>query len=250
MSPTGPKRLRMFAGPNGSGKTRLTRQLAREFAADGLFQLHHYVNSDDLNRQLQQGQGIPVDFLEAVSAEKICTAMRSGGRLPLDHPFFRSMQIVHGCLTAPASVCDGYVAAAIADFFHEELLAANKSFSFETVMSHPSKVALFARARAQGYRTYLYFIATGSPRINIYRVKERMDLGGHDVPADKIVERYQRSLTLVRDALANAFRAFFFDNSGDEPIWLAECTPGQKMTFKVAESTLPEWFRTWVLPAR
>jgi hypothetical protein len=28
-------------------------------------------------------------------------------------------------------------------------------------MSHPSKVALLARAQMAGYRTYLYFIVTG-----------------------------------------------------------------------------------------
>lgn len=63
MTSDAPKRLRLFAGPNGSGKTSLVRKLAKEFAADGLFQLHHFLNADDLFRQLQEGSGIRLDFL-------------------------------------------------------------------------------------------------------------------------------------------------------------------------------------------
>jgi predicted ABC-type ATPase len=61
-------------------------------------------------------------------------------------------------------------------------------------MSHPSKVALLARAQMAGYRTYLYFIATDDPAINISRVRNRVKLGGHAVPEDRIVQRYHRSL--------------------------------------------------------
>ena len=46
-------------------------------------------------------------------------------------------------------------------------------------MSHRSKTDFFARARAAGYRTYLYFIATESSHLNIYRVRNRTALGGH-----------------------------------------------------------------------
>jgi predicted ABC-type ATPase len=250
MSQDSPKRMRMFAGPNGSGKTSLIRRLALDYATDGLFQLHHFINADDLFRDLQEEKGIPLDFLgRVVTVEQVRAAILAGGRLASDHPFLPAAQIRNARLTAPASVCDGYVAAAIADFFHAELLAAGKSFSFETVMSHPSKIAILARARAASYRTYLYYIATESPHINILRVKNRTILGGHDVPEEKIVERYWRSLQQVRQGLVHAYRAFLFDNSGGDPVWLAELTPERKMLLKVAEDSLPMWFRTSVLPA-
>jgi predicted ABC-type ATPase len=245
MTPDTPKRLRMFAGPNGSGKTSLVQKLARDFSAEGLFQLHHFLNADDVFRDLQEGKGVSLECLgHPIAVEQIRSALMGGGRLRPDHPFLDAARVVNARLLAPANVCDNYVAAAIVDCLREELLAANQSFSFETVMSHRSKIDFFARAA--GYRTYLYFIATDSSHLNIYRVKSRTALGGHDVPEDKIVERYQRSLELVGEALSHAYRAFVFDNSGAEPVWLAQLTPEGTFQLEVAPDSLPVWFRTWV----
>jgi predicted ABC-type ATPase len=249
MTQVSPKRVRMFAGPNGSGKTSLVRMLARDFSPDGLFRLHHFINADDLSRTLKEGGGISLAFLgKQIGVDQIRASLVAGGRLPLEHPFLEAMQLENSRLTAPISACDGYVAAAVADFLREELFAAGQSFSFETVMSHRSKIDFFARARAAGYRTYLYFIATESSHLNISRVHNRFALGGHDVPEIKIVERYQRCLELVAAALGHAYRAFLFDNSGAEPIWLAQLTPNGELQLEVAADSLPAWYRTWVAP--
>ncbi|HTU20629.1 MAG TPA: hypothetical protein VMG10_21390 [Gemmataceae bacterium] len=249
MNPDASKRLRMFAGPNGSGKTSLVRKLAKDFAADGLFQLHHFLNADELFRNLQDGAGISLDFLgRTIEREQVRAALLDGGRLPSNHPFLESMQILNACILDPARISDAYIAAAIVDFLREALLMDGQSFSFETVMSHRSKIDFFARARGLGYRTYLYFIATESPHLNSYRVKTRAALGGHDVPEIKIRERYQRCLELVGEVLSHAHRAFLFDNSGAEPVWLAELSPERELQLKVAKSSLPVWFKTYVAP--
>jgi len=73
------------------------------------------------------------------------------------------------------------------------MLAQQISFTFETVMSHCSKIDILMQAQATGYRTYLYFVATDDSTINISRVRNRVKLGGHDVPADKIEARYYRT---------------------------------------------------------
>jgi predicted ABC-type ATPase len=44
-------------------------------------------------------------------------------------------------------------------------------------------------------------------------VRQRVALGGHPVPEDRIVARYERSLALLPDALALCDRAVLFDNS-------------------------------------
>ena len=128
---SGAKRLRMFAGPNGSGKTSLVLKFAKEFSAGGLFYLHKFLNADHIFEDLHTGVGASLKFLpKTFSAEEIRGALIAGGRLSPDHPFLESMEIVGPRLTAPAIVCDGYVAAAVADFLREQLFAAGESFSF------------------------------------------------------------------------------------------------------------------------
>lgn len=239
------KRLRMFAGPNGSGKTSLAMKLAREFSPNGLFRLHSYINPDDIHRALISGSGLPfADYRITVSWNQLRSWLAACGRLGLDHPFLKVARLENSLLTDPSKTCDPYVAGAIADFLREELYEAEQSFSFETVMSHPDKVKFFARAKAAGYRTYLYFVATESPALNLYRIANRVELGGHSVPEEKVIERYHRSLELLGEALVHAHRAYLFDNSGTEPIWLAELTPDAKLQLKISSASLPDWFRT------
>jgi predicted ABC-type ATPase len=104
-------------------------------------------------------------------------------------------------------------AQSIADFQRDSCLQHKMSFSFETVMSHPSKVELMARARDQGYDVTLFFVATSDPEINVRRVEGRVSTGGHDVPHDRIRARYARSLQLLSHAALVARRTVVFDNS-------------------------------------
>ncbi len=58
-------------------------------------------------------------------------------------------------------------------------------------MTHPSKLDFLREARIAGFRTYLYFVATEDPEINIGRVRARVQKNGHDVAHDKIISRLQ-----------------------------------------------------------
>jgi predicted ABC-type ATPase len=78
-------------------------------------------------------------------------------------------------------------AQAIADHRREACIEAKRSFSFETVMSHPSKIDILVRAKEAGFFVQLFFVGTDDPRTNIERVALRVQQGGHDVPTDKIV---------------------------------------------------------------
>ena len=81
---------------------------------------------------------------------------------------------------------NAYFASVAADFIRQKLIASSTSFTFETVMSFPDKIELLCKAKARGYRTYLYYVATENPDINISRVRYRVSKGGHPVPEDKI----------------------------------------------------------------
>jgi len=62
----------------------------------------------------------------------------------------------------------------IAERRREACIEAKRSFSFETVMSHPSKIDILARAREAGFFVQLFFVGTDDPQINVERVTLRV----------------------------------------------------------------------------
>jgi predicted ABC-type ATPase len=95
----------------------------------------------------------------------------------------------------------------------EALLAARAGIAFETVFSAPDKLDFIERARIAGYFVRLFFIGTEHPRINAARVADRVMRGGHTVPIEKIISRYERSMAYLPSAIAVADRVYIFDNS-------------------------------------
>lgn len=159
----------------------------------------------------------------------------------------KRLGFVNGRLDFGKVEANSYFASVAGDFLRQKLLELKVSFTFETVMSHPSKVEFLAQAQRSGYRTYLYFIATDDPAINISRVRSRVKLGGHGVPEDRIAARYYRSLDLLIEAIRHTNRAYVFDNSSDNQkhTWLAEITEGRELEMKTDQA--PSWFKRSVL---
>ena len=113
--------------------------------------------------------------------------------------------------------CADLEAAQIAEQQREDHLANMREFCFETVMSTDRNLKLLQRAKEKGYFIRCYYILTSDPIINIERVKSRVIEGGHDVPADKIISRYNRALDLVKDVIMASDVCHIYDNSNDEP---------------------------------
>jgi predicted ABC-type ATPase len=112
-------------------------------------------------------------------------------------------------------------------------------------MSSYDKIELLKVSKSLGYRNYLYYISTSDPSINISRVKNRVAFKGHDVPEDKIISRYYRSLGFLKEAVKLSDRAYIFDNSSDEKTWICEITNGSDVDFKVDE--IPSWVEEYLL---
>ena len=93
----------------------------------------------------------------------------------------------------------------------------------------------------------MYFICTSSPKINIERVNLRIKQGGHPVNEEKIIKRYYRSLTLLREATKKTYRTFVWDNSGEEPKLILEVFKGDKVTYLNKE--VPYWVDKYLLKA-
>jgi len=104
----------------------------------------------------------------------------------------------------------------------EASLKTHHTVGVETVLSTDKYRSLVEAAQARGVEICLVYVMLRSPGLNIERVRMRVARGGHDVPKDKIVARFHRSLTQLPWFLDNADRAYVFDNSGAEPRLVAE----------------------------
>lgn len=103
------------------------------------------------------------------------------------------------------------------------------------------------KAKAMGYKVYLYYVSTESPEINKYRVELRVKNNGHSVPPDKIEKRYYRSLQLMYDAAEIAYQAFFFDNSKEEYDLVAhfKVQNEKKVWDNINKKKQTKWFRDY-----
>lgn len=140
---------------------------------------------------------------------------------------------------------NSYYASVCAALIRSRLIAQHESFALETVMSSPDKLDLLRDALSEGFRTYLYFVTTSDPAQSVARVKYRVAEGGHDVPPEKIIARYTRSLENLSAAIRQTNRAYVFDNSGSVPELIAEITDGKRI--KLHTDTAREWFQIYVL---
>lgn len=176
-----------FVGPNGSGKSAIVEELGIRGAMPGD---SRYTGKLVIDRNTGEVL-IPV-----VNPDNIASAIaRSNPNLSYEECNWQAFE--------QAQEIRGIYSEAMVDF------------AFETVGSHPSKVEFLGGLRDKGYFVAILFVGTGGPDINVSRVKHRVSLGGHDVPDDKIISRYERTMQLLPRYIEVADYIAVYDNSID-----------------------------------
>lgn len=122
------------------------------------------------------------------------------------------LRFVNADVLARELKADAYGAARVADALRRQLLAQRESFV--SVFSDPvgDKLAFLEEAAATGYRTILCFIGIAGPEVSEQRVAMRVSQGGHDVPTDKLQERFPRTLANLHEAIRRLPQVWIFDN--------------------------------------
>jgi predicted ABC-type ATPase len=231
-------RLRMFAGPNGSGKSSIKDDLP-----PGM--LGFYVNPDEIEKVIRKQNYFDLKVFQLETTSEAILSFFCTSKLLIDDGFLLQAQQLtfsDGKLHFGNVKINSYFASVLSDFIRKKLLEEKISFTFETVMSSSDKVDFLKLAQESGFRTYLYYVSTEDPAINVSRVRLRVSKGGHSVPEDKIICRYYRSLGFLYDASKFANRAYVFDNSTIERLLVAEMTEGDFLEMKT--ESMPIWFKT------
>ena len=240
------KRLRVFAGPNGSGKSTLYNYLTQIKA----FHSYYHINPDMIARDLSISLNLdnwPIDF----SYTELINFLKTSpfqSLIKFDMPELLEYQDRRISLK-DHSFNISYLAAAIADFLRIKMMQSDSSFSFESVFSHVSKIHELEEAKKANFKIYLYFITTSDPLINLQRVKNRAESGGHDVPKEKISDRYVRTMRNLYAAFKLADRAYLFDNSSEKTNGSFDffVEKNQERVYLSHSKSVPQWFDEFLL---
>lgn len=236
------KRMRIFAGPNGSGKTTIVKSLQPEIP------FGVYVNADDIESLLKASKVLLFNTYQlSIDQTEIQSFFRISKFSPIkrNEPDLWKKLVVKENVLHINTTIDSYLSADIADFIRCKLMDNEISFTYETVMSHESKIEFIQLAKDNGYRIYLYFIATEDPEINISRVNVRVAQMGHAVYPETIRDRYFRSLGNLKRAVKLSDRAYVWDNSGMASLLIAEIANGQDVKI-VDTDKVPNWFMKYL----
>ena len=137
-----------------------------------------------------------------------------------------------------------YDAAKMADALRRQLVEQRESFIFETVFSDPlgEKLEFLVETERSGYTVLLVFIGIPDASISEQRVSMRASRGGHDVPVDKLVQRFPRTMKNLKQALSVLSNVCVYDHSdfdrGYHLIAKIEGGDGIKL-----HEPVPDWFR-------
>jgi predicted ABC-type ATPase len=95
----------------------------------------------------------------------------------------------------------------------ERAISERLDFAFETTLGGHTMAALLQKALAAGIEVRIWFVGLSSPELHIARVQSRVAQGGHDIPEEKIRERYDQSRINLIELMPKVTEVKVYDNS-------------------------------------
>lgn len=105
----------------------------------------------------------------------------------------------------------------------ERAIDQHLDFAFETTLGGQTMTELLELAASEGLAVHVWFAGLQSVELHFQRVRQRVARGGHDIPRQKIVERYDDGRKNLIRLLPHLASLRLYDNS-------AEAAPEQGLT--------------------
>jgi predicted ABC-type ATPase len=121
----------------------------------------------------------------------------------------------------------------------QQYIQSESSFVVETTFAGNTYIKLMREVKSRGWSIVLMYIGLDNPNMNVLRVADRVELGGHDVPIDDILRRYDRSLANLNKAAKIVDRLILYDNSTAAGHQILATIEGDSKVIYVPE--LPSW---------
>jgi predicted ABC-type ATPase len=139
----------------------------------------------------------------------------------------------------------------------EDAIATRSTFAMETTLGGETITGLLLQALAEGIEVRIWYVGLATPELHIARVQARVARGGHDIPENKIRQRFEHSrINLIR-LLPELAELRLFDNSTEaDPATGAAPTPllvlhvvKRKIAAMCDFSDVPAWAKPIVAAA-
>lgn len=124
----------------------------------------------------------------------------------------------------------------------KEFLKDKESFCQETTLSGKclninKNIEL---AKLQGYNVRLIYIAIQDPNMAIKNIKDRVNSGGHNVPDEKVLSRFNQSYDNLKEISKKVDEITIVDNSNKDYNKIIEIKNGH---VKYKNNEIPEWLQ-------
>ena len=139
----------------------------------------------------------------------------------------------------------------------EQAITSGRDYRFETTLGGRTIAQLLEQAARSGHRLHLWFCGLASADLHLRRVRSRVAHGGHDIPEEKIRERWNRSRENLIRLLPLTDHLRVYDNSAEadpaeghrpKPLLLLEMQRG-KITAPADLSGAPDWAKPIIAAA-
>ncbi len=132
--------MRVFAGPNGSGKSTILKEIQKRV------ETRPYINADDIEKSSRDRGFINLADYDLVATSEIFVAyleQSTSLKKAKADAFEIDLSFSDNVIRIGVGT-NSYEAVLIAEFLRQLLIEKGDTFSFETVMSHSSKIVIVA----------------------------------------------------------------------------------------------------------
>jgi len=139
----------------------------------------------------------------------------------------------------------------------EQAVREKRDYRFETTLGGNTIARLLEHATRSGHRLHVWFCGLASADLHLTRVRSRVAHGGHDIPEEKIRERWKGSRENLIRLLPLIDHLRVYDNSAEadpaeghrpKPVLVLEMQRG-KITAPADLSKTPDWAKPIVAAA-
>jgi len=139
----------------------------------------------------------------------------------------------------------------------ERAIAEKLDYAFETTLGGKTITSLLQQALSEGIEVRIWYVGLEGAELHIQRVRSRVAHGGHDIPEDRIRERYTQSRLNLIELFPKLTELMLYDNS-EEADPKAGAAPQPKLILHLLRGKIvgscdlnrvPEWAKSIVLAA-